>query len=150
MSPYSGYNGQLLTSVYQPTEMALMHKGTVRAAPVPSPWRPAFTELINNRWLGWGQIKVYRVHLIFISGWDAQCCSVGCWVWIPSLLNFPRSIFSLLHSPVPLQSEGPYDVILPRATAASSASSTLRAEDAFAVQARHAAAQRDARGSQVG
>lgn len=48
------------------------------------------------------------------------------------------------------QSEGPYDVILPRATNASSASSTLRAEDAFAVQARHAAAQRDARGSQVG
>uniref|UniRef100_A0A8C2UIK9 G protein-coupled receptor class C group 5 member C n=2 Tax=Coturnix japonica TaxID=93934 RepID=A0A8C2UIK9_COTJA len=74
VSPYSGYNGQLLTSVYQPTEMALMHKGT---------------------------------------------------------------------------SEGPYDVILPRATAASSASSTLRAEDAFAVQARHAAAQRDARSSQV-
>ncbi|XP_052543968.1 G-protein coupled receptor family C group 5 member C [Tympanuchus pallidicinctus] len=74
VSPYSGYNGQLLTSVYQPTEMALMHKGT---------------------------------------------------------------------------SEGPYDVILPRATTASSASSTLRAEDAFAVQARHAAAQRDARGSQV-
>lgn len=69
VSPYSGYNGQLLTSVYQPTEMALMHK-----------------------------------------------------------------------------SEGPYDMILPRATAASpatgSASSTLRAEDAFAVQARHAAAQR--------
>lgn len=29
MSPYSGYNGQLLTSVYQPTEMALMHKGPV-------------------------------------------------------------------------------------------------------------------------
>ncbi|KAM4843112.1 G-protein coupled receptor family C group 5 member C isoform 2-T4 [Thomomys bottae] len=27
VSPYSGYNGQLLTSVYQPTEMALMHKG---------------------------------------------------------------------------------------------------------------------------
>uniref|UniRef100_A0A8C5XHU1 G protein-coupled receptor class C group 5 member C n=2 Tax=Microcebus murinus TaxID=30608 RepID=A0A8C5XHU1_MICMU len=26
VSPYSGYNGQLLTSVYQPTEMALMHK----------------------------------------------------------------------------------------------------------------------------
>uniref|UniRef100_A0A493T6H5 G protein-coupled receptor class C group 5 member C n=2 Tax=Anas platyrhynchos TaxID=8839 RepID=A0A493T6H5_ANAPP len=69
VSPYSGYNGQLLTSVYQPTEMALMHK-----------------------------------------------------------------------------SEGPYDMILPRATATStaagSASSTLRAEDAFAVQARHAAAQR--------
>ncbi|KAM9177776.1 oxidoreductase-like domain-containing protein 1 isoform 3-T3 [Mergus octosetaceus] len=69
VSPYSGYNGQLLTSVYQPTEMALMHK-----------------------------------------------------------------------------SEGPYDMILPRATAASpaagSASSTLRAEDAFAVQARHATAQR--------
>lgn len=30
VSPYSGYNGQLLTSVYQPTEMALMHKGPVR------------------------------------------------------------------------------------------------------------------------
>lgn len=29
VSPYSGYNGQLLTSVYQPTEMALMHKGSV-------------------------------------------------------------------------------------------------------------------------
>ncbi|XP_067403373.1 G-protein coupled receptor family C group 5 member C [Emydura macquarii macquarii] len=27
VSPYSGYNGQLLTSVFQPTEMALMHKG---------------------------------------------------------------------------------------------------------------------------
>lgn len=78
VSPYSGYNGQLLTSVYQPTEMALMHKGP---------------------------------------------------------------------------SEGPYDMILPRATAASpaagSASSTLRAEDAFAVQARHAAAQRDGRSGQV-
>ncbi|XP_068770216.1 G-protein coupled receptor family C group 5 member C [Struthio camelus] len=78
VSPYSGYNGQLLTSVYQPTEMALMHKG------------PA---------------------------------------------------------------EGPYDVILPRASTASpamgSASSTLRAEDAFAVQARHAAASRDGRSSQV-
>lgn len=68
----------------------------------------------------------------------------------PLLAELPSSIPSLLHSPVPLQSEGPYDVILPRATAASSASSTLRAEDAFAVQARHAAAQRDARGSQVG
>nr|XP_025968251.1 G-protein coupled receptor family C group 5 member C [Dromaius novaehollandiae] len=79
VSPYSGYNGQLLPSVYQPTEMALMHKG------------PA---------------------------------------------------------------EGPYDVILPRASPASpamgSASSTLRAEDAFAAQARHAAASpRDGRGSQV-
>lgn len=54
----------------------------------------------------------------------------------------------------PPQSEGPYDMILPRATAASpaagSASSTLRAEDAFAVQARHAAAQRDGRSGQVG
>ncbi|CAM4632122.1 unnamed protein product [Lepidochelys olivacea] len=27
VSPYSGYNGQLVTSVFQPTEMALMHKG---------------------------------------------------------------------------------------------------------------------------
>ncbi|XP_069055891.1 G-protein coupled receptor family C group 5 member C [Pleurodeles waltl] len=27
MSPYSGYNGQLRSSVYQPTEMALMNKG---------------------------------------------------------------------------------------------------------------------------
>lgn len=33
VSPYSGYNGQLLTSVYQPTEMALMHKGTVSVTP---------------------------------------------------------------------------------------------------------------------
>ncbi|NXE30338.1 GPC5C protein, partial [Ardeotis kori] len=78
VSPYSGYNGQLLTSVYQPTEMALMHKGP---------------------------------------------------------------------------SEGPYDVILPRAStgspAAGSASSTLRAEDAFAAQARHAGTQRDARSCQV-
>lgn len=32
VSPYSGYNGQLLTSVYQPTEMALMHKGPVSVA----------------------------------------------------------------------------------------------------------------------
>ncbi|XP_038613270.1 G-protein coupled receptor family C group 5 member C isoform X1 [Tachyglossus aculeatus] len=67
VSPYSGYNGQMLTSVYQPTEMALMHKGP---------------------------------------------------------------------------SEGPYDVILPRATANSqvlgSANSTLRAEDVFAAQSRQA------------
>lgn len=41
MSPYSGYNGQLLTSVYQPTEMALMHKGPVSVAPAaPSLSRP--------------------------------------------------------------------------------------------------------------
>lgn len=33
VSPYSGYNGQLLTSVYQPTEMALMHKGPVSGVP---------------------------------------------------------------------------------------------------------------------
>ncbi|XP_060058676.1 G-protein coupled receptor family C group 5 member C isoform X2 [Erinaceus europaeus] len=32
VSPYSGYNGQLLTSVYQPTEMALMHKGPSEGA----------------------------------------------------------------------------------------------------------------------
>ncbi|NXP65022.1 GPC5C protein, partial [Chloropsis cyanopogon] len=78
VSPYSGYNGQLLTSVYQPTEMALMHKGT---------------------------------------------------------------------------SEGPYDVILPRASTSpmpSSASSTLRAEDAFAAQARHSSIPRDTRSCQVG
>ncbi|XP_007419901.1 G-protein coupled receptor family C group 5 member C [Python bivittatus] len=31
VSPYSGYNGQLLTSVYQPTEMTLMHKGPLDA-----------------------------------------------------------------------------------------------------------------------
>ncbi|NXF76597.1 GPC5C protein, partial [Sclerurus mexicanus] len=77
VSPYSGYNGQLLTSVYQPTEMALMHKGT---------------------------------------------------------------------------SEGPYDVILPRAStspAPGSASSTLRAEDAFAAQARHAGIPRDTRSCQM-
>ncbi|XP_055556794.1 G-protein coupled receptor family C group 5 member C isoform X2 [Falco cherrug] len=78
VSPYSGYNGQLLTSVYQPTEMALMHKGPT---------------------------------------------------------------------------EGPYDVILPRAStsspAAGSSSSTLRAEDAFAAQARHGSAQRDGRNCQV-
>ncbi|XP_027510540.1 G-protein coupled receptor family C group 5 member C [Corapipo altera] len=77
VSPYSGYNGQLLTSVYQPTEMALMHKG---------------------------------------------------------------------------MSEGPYDVILPRAStspAPGSASSTLRAEDAFAAQARHISTSRDTRSFQV-
>uniref|UniRef100_A0A8C3V5H4 G protein-coupled receptor class C group 5 member C n=1 Tax=Catharus ustulatus TaxID=91951 RepID=A0A8C3V5H4_CATUS len=78
VSPYSGYNGQLLTSVYQPTEMALMHKGT---------------------------------------------------------------------------SEGPYDVILPRASTSpmpGSASSTLRAEDAFAAQSRHSSIPRDTRSCQVG
>ncbi|NXN96419.1 GPC5C protein, partial [Rhinopomastus cyanomelas] len=78
VSPYSGYNGQLLTSVYQPTEMALMHKGPT---------------------------------------------------------------------------EGPYDVILPRASTGSpgpgSASSTLRAEDAFVVSARPSGTQRDGRGCQV-
>lgn len=40
VSPYSGYNGQLLTSVYQPTEMALMHKGLVSAMPRSSDGRP--------------------------------------------------------------------------------------------------------------
>lgn len=80
VSPYSGYNGQLLTSVYQPTEMALMHKG------------PA---------------------------------------------------------------EGPYDVILPRATANSqvmgSANSTLRAEDMYAAAQSHqaATAPKDDKNSQV-
>ncbi|XP_063296808.1 G-protein coupled receptor family C group 5 member C-like isoform X1 [Pelobates fuscus] len=60
MSPYSGYNGQMRGSVYQPTEMAIMNKNT---------------------------------------------------------------------------SEGPYDVIIPRATAnthpASSANATIRADDAY-------------------
>lgn len=79
VSPYSGYNGQLLTSVYQPTEMTLMHKSAA---------------------------------------------------------------------------EGPYDVILPRATANShvmgSANSTLRAEDMFAAQSHQAAtAPKDDRNSQV-
>ena len=52
------------------------------------------------------------------------------------------------------QTEGPYDMILPRASTASpaagSASSTLRAEDAFAAQARHTGTQRDGRSCQVG
>lgn len=78
ISPYSGYNGQLLTSVYQPTEMALMHKGP---------------------------------------------------------------------------SEGPYDVILPRATAnsqvMSSANSTLRAEDAYISQNKQTAAQKDGKSGQA-
>ncbi|XP_053158844.1 G-protein coupled receptor family C group 5 member C isoform X2 [Hemicordylus capensis] len=78
VSPYSGYNGQLLTSVYQPTEMALMHKGP---------------------------------------------------------------------------SEGPYDVILPRATANSqvmgSANSTLRAEDAYISQNKQAVAQKDGKSEQA-
>nr|XP_020858266.1 G-protein coupled receptor family C group 5 member C isoform X4 [Phascolarctos cinereus] len=79
VSPYSGYNGQLLTSVYQPTEMALMHKGL---------------------------------------------------------------------------SEGPYDVILPRATANSShvmgsANSTLRAEDLYTTQSHQAASQKDGKNAQV-
>lgn len=33
VSPYSGYNGQLLTSMYQPTEMTLMHKTPVSGVP---------------------------------------------------------------------------------------------------------------------
>ena len=33
VSPYSGYNGQLLTSMYQPTEMTLMHKAPVSGVP---------------------------------------------------------------------------------------------------------------------
>ncbi|XP_028569990.2 G-protein coupled receptor family C group 5 member C isoform X1 [Podarcis muralis] len=78
VSPYSGYNGQLLTSVYQPTEMALMHKGP---------------------------------------------------------------------------SEGPYDVILPRATANSqvmgSANSTLRAEDAYISQNKQPVAQKDGKSGQA-
>ncbi|XP_013002511.1 G-protein coupled receptor family C group 5 member C isoform X3 [Cavia porcellus] len=80
VSPYSGYNGQLLTSVYQPTEMALMHKGPT---------------------------------------------------------------------------EGPYDVILPRATANSqvmgSANSTLRAEDMYIIQSHQAATpNKDGKNSQAG
>ncbi|XP_062976147.1 G-protein coupled receptor family C group 5 member C [Elgaria multicarinata webbii] len=78
VSPYSGYNGQLLTSVYQPTEMALMHKGP---------------------------------------------------------------------------SDGPYDVILPRATAnsqvMSSANSTLRAEDAYMSQNKQSVAQKDGKSGQA-
>ncbi|XP_026510217.1 G-protein coupled receptor family C group 5 member C [Terrapene carolina triunguis] len=78
VSPYSGYNGQLVTSVFQPTEMALMHKGP---------------------------------------------------------------------------SEGNYNVILPRASAnsqmTSSTNSTLRAEDAYAAQSWHAAAQKDGKGVQA-
>lgn len=35
VSPYSGYNGQLLTSVYQPTEMTVMHKAPVSGSPDP-------------------------------------------------------------------------------------------------------------------
>ncbi|KAG9473515.1 G-protein coupled receptor family C group 5 member C [Eleutherodactylus coqui] len=70
VSPYSGYNGQMRSSVYQPTEMALMNK------------------------------------------------------------NMP-------------QTELPYDVIIPRATANShpafSGNSTLRAEDAYAAQNPHGA-----------
>ncbi|XP_039202709.1 G-protein coupled receptor family C group 5 member C [Crotalus tigris] len=31
VSPYSGYNGQLLTTVYQPTEMTVMHTGPLDA-----------------------------------------------------------------------------------------------------------------------
>lgn len=43
MSPYSGYNGQLLTSVYQPTEMALMHKGPVSGSlKIPVTWLQSF------------------------------------------------------------------------------------------------------------
>ncbi|XP_030064415.1 G-protein coupled receptor family C group 5 member C isoform X1 [Microcaecilia unicolor] len=71
VSPYSGYNGQLRSSVYQPTEMAMMNKGP--------------------------------------------------------------------------QSEMPYDVVIPRATANShalnSTNSTLRAEDVFGAQNKHAAYQ---------
>uniref|UniRef100_A0A8D0DI59 G protein-coupled receptor class C group 5 member C n=1 Tax=Salvator merianae TaxID=96440 RepID=A0A8D0DI59_SALMN len=78
VSPYSGYNGQLLTSVYQPTEMALMHKGP---------------------------------------------------------------------------SDGPYDVILPRATANSqvmgSANSTLRAEEAYISQNKQTTTQKDGKSGQA-
>lgn len=68
------------------------------------------------------------------------------WGWgIPGVVTF-RSLS------VP-QSEGPYDVILPRASTSpmpGSASSTLRAEDAFAAQARHSSIPRDTRSCQVG
>lgn len=57
-------------------------------------------------------------------------------------------------APSSFQAEGPYDVILPRATANSqvmgSANSTLRAEDMYAAQSHQAAvAQKDDRNSQV-
>ena len=51
VSPYSGYNGQLLTSVYQPTEMALMHKGPVSGPESPN---PAGSHLAQSLWSGGG------------------------------------------------------------------------------------------------
>lgn len=51
VSPYSGYNGQLLTGVYQPTEMALMHKGPVSG---PEPPGPARSRLAQPLWAGGG------------------------------------------------------------------------------------------------
>lgn len=69
VSPYSGYNGQLLTSVYQPTEMALMHKG-----PVSGPSGPcdlarshrAQPHLLVDRL--WGMTSFWR-H----QPWDVPC-----------------------------------------------------------------------------
>ncbi|NXQ93039.1 GPC5C protein, partial [Sagittarius serpentarius] len=88
--------------------------------------------------------------------------SFGCWErgGGSPLAFLPWGPAGLGVLPVPLQppvsapqTEGPYDMILPRASTASpaagSASSTLRAEDAFAAQARHAGAQRDGRSCQV-
>lgn len=140
MSPYSGYNGQLLTSVYQPTEMALMHKG-----PVSDTW-------------GWPPPGCHQEGDQAVGGFPGPYNRVPV-VGHPSPSS-PGDPFgaggaaSAATAPCAPQSEGPYDVILPRASTASpaagSASSTLRAEDAFAVQARHAGAQRDGRSGQVG
>lgn len=63
VSPYSGYNGQLLTSVYQPTEMALMHKGPVSGVPEsPEPCgKPRSPASVGGQravrpW-GWGEVQ---------------------------------------------------------------------------------------------
>ncbi|KAK2111999.1 G-protein coupled receptor C group 5 member C [Saguinus oedipus] len=137
VSPYSGYNGQLLTSVYQPTEMALMHKGPLVCPP------PSVA-------LQWGLPCVTGASTQAVSGCYRECCVSSPWWELPAL--FWRTWGGTKEGLS--QSEGAYNVILPRATANSqvmgSANSTLRAEDMYSAQSHQAATPlKDGKNSQV-
>ncbi|MBZ3875740.1 G-protein coupled receptor family C group 5 member C [Sciurus carolinensis] len=133
VSPYSGYNGQLLTSVYQPTEMTLMHKGPWLQRSAADQCVPAHRDDPDAQRPAKRPVSPY-------SGYNGQLLTS---VYQPTEMT-------LMHKG---PSEGAYDVILPRATAnsqvMSSANSTLRAEDMYAAQSHQAATPKDGKNSQV-
>lgn len=98
----------------------------------------------NPLHLGYTQMLVHFLSL----------CWRGVWL-VPylAMLTFSVLIVDLLLFLSCLQSEGPYDVILPRATAnsqvMSSANSTLRAEDAYMSQNKQTAVPKDGKSGQV-